>query len=71
MVVKSDDLVFDGETLAIKSYRDSNTDSGHVAVRHFCGECGSPIRTVIEGAEETSYLKTGGWPWPSAPAFSR
>lgn len=58
-MVQSDALTFDGETLAIRSYRDEQTDSGNVAVRYFCSDCGTPIRTVVEGAEETSYLKSG------------
>lgn len=59
LVVSSDSLTFDGSTLSIKSYRDTQTDSGNVAVRHFCDNCGTPIRTVVEGKEETSFLKSG------------
>lgn len=31
---------------ALKCYRDTNTTSGNVLERYFCGECGSPIYCV-------------------------
>jgi hypothetical protein len=67
LIIDSEFITLDGSGLALKSYRDKNTDSGNVAVRWFCSECGSPIRTVVEGKEETSYLKTGKlYFWPSS-----
>ncbi|ORY41447.1 Mss4-like protein [Leucosporidium creatinivorum] len=70
LIINSEFITLEGSGLSLKSYRDSNTDSGNVAVRWFCSDCGSPIRTVVEGKEEVSYLKTGLFPVQTLPAPS-
>ncbi len=42
-----------------KLYRDGDTESGNEVERYFCGDCGSPIYSVIPGAPDDLYLKTG------------
>ena len=42
-----------------KLYKDSETDSGNTVERYFCGECGSPIYSVIPDTPDVLYLKTG------------
>ena len=40
LVVKTDDIKFKDES-KMSVYEDKNTDSGHTAIRKFCGNCGS------------------------------
>jgi hypothetical protein len=42
-----------------KLYRDSDTNSGNTVERYFCGNCGSPIYSVIASQPDTIFLKTG------------
>ncbi|GAA5914877.1 hypothetical protein JCM8208_003036 [Rhodotorula glutinis] len=74
LVVKKEDLVFHGEE-HIKEYADKNTDSGSTLIRRFCGTCGSPIVSVVQGHDEMQYLKGSlfgkGIPKPAAEIFSR
>lgn len=42
-----------------KLYIDSDTNSGNSVERHFCGNCGSPIFSVIPSQPESLFLKTG------------
>ena len=42
-----------------KLYQDSDTSSGNTVERYFCGNCGSPIYSVIPSQPDTLYLKTG------------
>ncbi|BGP37922.1 hypothetical protein JCM10450v2_001859 [Rhodotorula kratochvilovae] len=69
LVVKKTDLVIKGEEHT-KVYRDTKTDSGNVACRRFCGSCGSPIVTFVEGNDEMQYLKAGLFGPNSMPAPS-
>jgi hypothetical protein len=42
-----------------KLYKDSDTSSGNTVERYFCGNCGSPIYSVISSQPDTIFLKTG------------
>lgn len=42
-----------------KLYTDNDTVSGNSVERYFCGNCGSPIFSVIPGQPEMLFLKTG------------
>ncbi len=42
-----------------KLYTDADTDSGNSVERYFCGNCGSPIYSVIPGQPDMLFLKTG------------
>lgn len=42
LIVPKGKFHIDGE---IKEYKDPNSDSGNIATRYFCPNCGSPIRT--------------------------
>jgi len=42
-----------------KCYKDGDTDSGSTVERYFCGNCGSPIYSVVPSQPDTFYLKTG------------
>jgi hypothetical protein len=42
-----------------KCYSDSDTDSGGTVQRFFCGNCGSPIYSLVPGQDEIMFLKTG------------
>jgi hypothetical protein len=42
-----------------KVYQDSDTDSGGTVERYFCGECGSPIYSVVGTQPDMIFLKTG------------
>ncbi|GAA5845640.1 hypothetical protein JCM9279_006058 [Rhodotorula babjevae] len=74
LAVKKADLVITGKE-HIKEYADKDTDSGSTLLRRFCGNCGSPIVSVVEGHDEMQYLKGSlfgkGIPKPAAEIFSR
>ena len=40
-------------------YLDSATKSGNQVERYFCGNCGSPIYSLIPSQPDTLFLKTG------------
>jgi hypothetical protein len=42
-----------------KLYADADTSSGNTVERYFCGNCGSPIYSVVPGQPDTLFLKTG------------
>ena len=42
-----------------KCYVDADTSSGSAVERHFCGDCGSPIYSIVPGSPDTLFLKTG------------
>lgn len=54
-LVPVDDLVISGE---LSTYRDTG-DSGKPVLRQFCGQCGSPIRTLAEALPGLAVLKAG------------
>ncbi|GAA5938252.1 hypothetical protein JCM3775_002928 [Rhodotorula graminis] len=74
LAVNKADLVIDGQQ-HLREYADKNTDSGSTLLRRFCGTCGSPIVSVVEGNDETQFLKGAlfgkGIPKPAAEIFSR
>ena len=43
----------------LKLYQDGDTASGNVVERWFCGNCGSPIYSVVSAQPDTVLLKTG------------
>ena len=55
-VAKTDFKFTRGE---LKLYQDSDTDSGNKVERYFCGDCGSPIYSIVAGQPDTLYIKTG------------
>ena len=42
-----------------KLYQDGETQSGNTVERYFCGNCGSPIYSVVPGSPDMKYVKTG------------
>ena len=55
-VAKSEFKFTEGEP---KLYQDGDTKSGNTVKRFFCGNCGSPIYSVVPSSPDTYYLKTG------------
>ena len=43
---------------ALTTY-DDHADSGNVVHRHFCGICGSPVKTSIPTQPDMTYIKAG------------
>ncbi|KAF2736066.1 hypothetical protein EJ04DRAFT_177177 [Polyplosphaeria fusca] len=43
----------------LKSYSDSNTVSGNTITRKFCGNCGSPVFSVLSPDNPKIFLKGG------------
>jgi hypothetical protein len=44
---------------ALKTYVTVGTDSGQERERKFCGECGSPLFTVLAEMPELAFIKAG------------
>ena len=65
MVVKSSDMEIDGQ---LSSYTDGDTESGQPVLREFCGQCGSPIRSVQQAAPQIAVVKVGTLDHPEAYA---
>jgi hypothetical protein len=42
-----------------KCYHDANTASGGTVQRFFCGNCGSPIYSMVPAQPEMMFIKTG------------
>lgn len=40
-------------------YEDRDTDSGNLVRRYFCGTCGSPIYSALDGQPDMVFLKAG------------
>ena len=55
--VPSDGLSVSGE--ALKSVSTVGTGSGRPRERAFCGDCGSPLYTVLEEMPELTFIKAG------------
>ncbi|KIR56402.1 hypothetical protein I315_00575 [Cryptococcus gattii Ru294] len=41
----------------LKTYQDTDTESGNTASRSFCGTCGSPTHTISSAAPDMAFLK--------------
>jgi hypothetical protein len=65
MAVSNNELEVSGKP---KVYLDKKTDSGTPLERLFCGDCGSPIMSVIPSVEGKSFVKMGLFPKVPAPA---
>ncbi len=48
-----------------KVYETMGTDRGEPARRHFCGDCGSPIISVLADADDIAFVKGGTLDDPS------
>ncbi|GAA5830182.1 hypothetical protein JCM3766R1_002814 [Sporobolomyces carnicolor] len=75
LVVKTDEIKFKDES-KVSVYEDKNTDSGHTAIRKFCGNCGSAVLTAVKEAPEQSFVKGGLFdvgtvPKPAMQLFKR
>lgn len=66
LVVRADKMTVEG---ALASWMDPDTESGAPIERQFCGQCGSPIRSVPTAAPKMIALKAGTLdaPEPFAP----
>jgi hypothetical protein len=53
--VADDDIEISGE---LTTYEDHG-DSGNVVYRHFCGTCGSPVKTSLPTQPDMAYIKAG------------
>lgn len=56
MVVKASDMSIKGD---LSAYTDHDTESGKPVSRQFCGQCGSPIRSVPEAMPGLVVVKVG------------
>lgn len=56
IVARTQAVTIDGP---IRTYEDKATASGQPVLRQFCGECGSPIQSVITANPEIVVLKAG------------
>lgn len=55
IAVADDQIVVSGE---LTTY-DDHGDSGNVVHRHFCGICGSPVKTSLPSQPGMTYIKAG------------
>ncbi|NVD27041.1 GFA family protein [Parasphingorhabdus flavimaris] len=53
--VADDDIELSGD---LASYEDHG-DSGNIVYRHFCGTCGSPVKTSLPSQPGMTYIKAG------------
>ena len=63
MVVKASDMTVTG---VLAAYTDNDTESGKPVVREFCGQCGSPIRSVPAAMPGIAVVKVGTLDAPEA-----
>lgn len=56
IVAKSREVTLEGP---FKTFEDKTTASGQPVMRQFCGECGSPIRSVITANPAVVAIKAG------------
>lgn len=63
MVVKAADMTVEGE---LSAYADTATESGKPVQRQFCGQCGSPIRSLAEAMPGLAVVKVGTLDAPEA-----
>ena len=56
IVAKARDVAIEGP---IKTFEDKMTSSGQPVLRQFCGECGSPIQSVITANPAIVAIKAG------------
>ena len=50
-----DELTINGEPKVIEVPR----DQGGVTYRHFCGNCGSPLISILDDAQDLAWIKAG------------
>ncbi|CZR54368.1 uncharacterized protein PAC_04252 [Phialocephala subalpina] len=74
IIVPSKDI----EVQGLPKIHVDTANSGNHANRHFCGDCGSPIMTIVAEKPETAFLKGGlfakfgyGLPAPGREQFWR
>ena len=53
--VADDDIELSGD---LATYEDHG-DSGNIVYRHFCGTCGSPVKTSLPSQPGMTYIKAG------------
>lgn len=53
----------------LKSYKDNDTSSGNPVTRQFCGNCGSPVVTLIGPEAPVVFLKGGLFDKTPAPTM--
>ena len=53
--IADDQIAIDG---SLTTYEDT-ADSGNVSHRHFCGTCGSPVKTSLPGQPGVTFIKAG------------
>jgi hypothetical protein len=71
--VALEDLTITGDSL--KVFDTIGDDRGVAAHRHFCGDCGSPIISVLEDAPDVAWIKAGtlddaSWLQPELEAWT-
>ncbi|GGE19380.1 hypothetical protein GCM10011529_27400 [Polymorphobacter glacialis] len=68
LVVKLSDMAVEG---SLESFEDTRSDTGNSVYREFCGDCGSPIRSLLAGSPGIAAVKVGTADDPAAlaPAF--
>lgn len=70
--VPRNELNINGEVKIVETAR----DEGGTGYRHFCGDCGSPIFSVLSVADEIAWIKAGtlndaSWLEPEIEAWTR
>ncbi|KAF2468905.1 uncharacterized protein BDR25DRAFT_289884 [Lindgomyces ingoldianus] len=48
-VIELSEIEIEDAQNTLKSYQDSNTKSGNTITRRFCGNCGSPVMSLVPG----------------------
>lgn len=44
---------------ALKTFETVGDDTGATAYRSFCGDCGSPIMSILSNADDVAWIKAG------------
>ncbi|KAH7131018.1 Mss4-like protein [Dactylonectria macrodidyma] len=68
-VVDEADISIQDARGTLKTYIDSNTESGNTIERMFCGDCGSPVFTKSPRFPGKGFLKASLFDEISAPAM--
>ncbi|KAH7118559.1 Mss4-like protein [Dactylonectria estremocensis] len=68
-VVEEADISIQDDRGTLKTYIDTNTDSGNAVERMFCGDCGSPVFTRSPKVPGKGFLKGSLFDRVSAPSM--
>ncbi|ORY19548.1 Mss4-like protein [Clohesyomyces aquaticus] len=68
-MLDSNDIEVQDANGTLKSYKDSNTKSGNYITRQFCGNCGSPVQSLMPPPSTMVFLKAALFDHIPTPAY--